>query len=264
MKISIWVLNFIQFMIVYISVFWLHHQGFIDWPVPRSFILAGLWPVISIGIAGIPWKYYNKFSLLITSKRTKTPKSTLDKKRIRKKQVNKTKPVSALIKILITILSLVYIFLLAWVSLKYQTEFIQKDPKSEYFDFRFSPNMEEDYTVEYDGVRYLKEDMSLFSGELNGGTFGEEGFYQLNYLNGKLNGDVYLWKYKCCWLKVASYKDGKLDDVYKEWYSNGQLKKRAFYTHGLKQGDWKEWGENGRLIKHWVMKNDILIHKIVN
>ena len=73
MKILIWVLNIIQFLIVYFLVFWLLHAGIIGGPGPRGLSLEGLWPAISIGIAGIPWRYYKRFSLFITSKKMKAP-----------------------------------------------------------------------------------------------------------------------------------------------------------------------------------------------
>ena len=182
-----------------------------------------------------------------------------------KKRVKRPKPMSSQSKTLITILSFVSIFIVAWGSYFIQTRFIQKQPKSKYFDFDkdFIPLMVDEYTVKVDEILYSKEDMSLYSGVVYGGKRGEE-CYQLNYLNGKLNAKVYFWKDRCCYLKVTSYKDGKLDDVYKEWYSNGQLKIRAFHANGLKQGEWLEWGKNGRLTKHWVMKNDIPIKRILN
>lgn len=71
MKILIWVLNIIQFLIVYFLVFWLLHAGIIVYPGPSDLSLEGLWPAISIGIAGIPWRYYKRFSLFIMSKRMK-------------------------------------------------------------------------------------------------------------------------------------------------------------------------------------------------
>ena len=73
MKIIIWVLNIIQFLIVYFLVFWLLHAGIIVYPGPSDLSLEGLWPAISIGIAGIPWRYYKRFSLFITSKKMKAP-----------------------------------------------------------------------------------------------------------------------------------------------------------------------------------------------
>jgi hypothetical protein len=73
MKILIWVLNSIQFLIVYFLVFWLLHVGIIVYPGPSGLSIEGLWPAISIGIAGIPWRYYKRFSLFITSKKMKAP-----------------------------------------------------------------------------------------------------------------------------------------------------------------------------------------------
>ena len=73
MKKLIWVLNIIQFLIVYFLVFWLLQAGFIVYPGPSGLSIEGLWPAISIGIAGIPWRYYKRFSLFIMSKRMKAP-----------------------------------------------------------------------------------------------------------------------------------------------------------------------------------------------
>ena len=74
MKILIWVLNIIQFIIVYFLVFSLFFTGFFQ-VIDPSIGLSGetFWPLMSIGIAGVPWKYYNRFSLFITSKKMKAP-----------------------------------------------------------------------------------------------------------------------------------------------------------------------------------------------
>lgn len=73
MRILIWFLNIIQFLIVYLLVFWLLHSGIIGDLGPSGLSGEGLWPAISIGIAAIPWRYYKRFSLFITSKRIKAP-----------------------------------------------------------------------------------------------------------------------------------------------------------------------------------------------
>ena len=74
MKILIWVLNIIQFLIVYFLVFSLFFTGVFQ-VIDPSIGLSGetFWPLMSIGIAGVPWKYYNRFSLFITSKKIKAP-----------------------------------------------------------------------------------------------------------------------------------------------------------------------------------------------
>ena len=78
MKILIWVLNIIQFIIVYFLVFSLFFTGVLQ-AIDPSIGLSGetLWPIMSIGIAGVPWKYYNRFSLFITSIRLKAPAEEL-------------------------------------------------------------------------------------------------------------------------------------------------------------------------------------------
>ena len=184
------------------------------------------------------------------------------------KRVNKTKPMSILKKILLTIISLVVIITLVFVGVDSYDDYTRHqriNPKSEYFNF---PSYYYDNgTVEVNDVRYLKKDMSLFSGKLNGQYDG--GYYEVNYLNGRLNGDYYLWDTQG-WIRITSYKDGKIDGPDKEWYPSksrsiqGQLKLIAFYNGGLKQGDWKEWLSNGLLNKHWVMKGGIAVEKIVN
>ena len=287
MKILIWVLNIIQFLIVYFLVFWLLHAGTIVYPGPSGLSLEGLWPAISIGIAGIPWRYYKRFSLFITSKKIKAPTEEVvaeeasytneKKEEIIIREVKKTKPMSILKKILVTIISLVLIIILILVGVISYEESRgdtgsnprsnpRSNPKSEHFIFpHYNYN---NGTVEVDDIRYLKKDMSLFSGKLNG-QYGKKSYYEVNYLNGRLNGDYYLWDQQG-WLKITSYKDGKIDGPDKEWYRSnsqsiqGQLKLIAFYNDGLKQGDWKEWLPNGRLNKHWVMKDGIAVEKKVN
>ena len=215
---------------------------------------------------------YESLTIIINnfllSKKLKVSNINESKEEIIIKRVNKTKPTSILKKILLTIISLIIIITLVFFGLfsyddyKRGQEF---NPKSEYFKF---PSYSHDNgTVEVDDVRYLRKDMSLFSGKLKGQY--ARGFYEVNYLNGRLNGDYYLWDSRG-WLRITSYKDGKIDGPDKEWYPSksrwiqGKLKLIAFYNGGLKQGDWKEWLLNGRLIKHWVMKDGIAVEKKVN
>ena len=165
-----------------------------------------------------------------------------------KKRVKRPKPMSSQSKTLITILSFVSIFIVAWGSYFIQTRFIQKQPKSKYFDFNknFIPLMVDEYTVKVDEILYSKEDMSLYSGVVYGGKRGEE-CYQLNYLNGKLNGKVYFWKDRCCYLKVTSYKDGKLDGPLEVFYETGQLESKRFYKNGELDGPLETYYDNGQL-----------------
>ena len=288
MKILIWVLNIIQFIIVYFLVFSLFFTGVLQ-AIDPSIGLSGetFWPLMSMGIAGVPWKYYNRFSLFITSKRLKAPaeevvveeasKSTLYKEKIIKKETykqemtnkdvkkNRTKFISILKKIFIIIISLtliVTISIIGFFEYDRYMESLKMNPESEYFDYSYKPSLYPDLTVIVDGVRYVKYDMSLFSGKLSGsysriGTL-ETKYYQKTYVNGKLNGNYYEWIYKQ-WTTRAFYKDGKLEGLRRSWFDNFQLKTEGFYENGLLQGYYKEWDKDGNLIKHTLMKDNYLV-----
>jgi len=289
MKILIWGLNIIQFLIVYFLVFYLFFSGLLEAIDPSVGLTGrGLWPAISIGLAGIPWKYYNRFSLFITSKREEPLKPIENKDLNINKEVKQSKStipskngkILVIIIIIISSILIIPVFYISYNSYYDYKNSLDQNPESEYFDFSFTPISNEN-TVKVDDVRYLKHDMSLFSGKRTG-NYGEgyeenynlNDYYELNYLDGKLNGNYYAWRsmgstrssnmINVGWNIRAYYKDGKLEGLREYWYSNDQLKSRANYKNDLKQGDWKEWDVNGKLVKHWVMKDGIAIKKTVN
>lgn len=119
-----------------------------------------------------------------------------------------------------------------------------------------------------DSLYYLRRDMSLYTGRIVSGS-RYNNFYQGTFLNGKKHGvegfnvDDFGFKYLSYYkngLKHGKWETWNID----EWRSVVQLTSRVFYENGLKQGDWKEWDKDGNLIKHWIMKDDIPIEKIVN
>lgn len=284
MKILIWVLNIIQFIIVYFLVFSLFFTGVFQ-VIDPSIGLSGetFWPLMSMGIAGLPWKYYNRFSLFITSKKIKAPteevvveeasKSKLYKEKIIKKETYKqemtnkdvkkyrTKFISILKKIFIIIISLtliVTVSIIGFFEYDRYMESLKINPESEYFDFSYKPSLYPDLTVIVDGVRYLKYDMSLFSGKLSGSMSIKsttKTYYQKKYLNGNLNDNYYEWN-SSQWTTRAFYKEGKLEGFRRTWFNNFQLKTEGFYENGLLQGYYKEWDKDGILIKHTLMKNN--------
>jgi antitoxin component YwqK of YwqJK toxin-antitoxin module len=303
MKIVVWVLNIIQFLIVYFLVFWLLHSGIIGGPGPRGLSLEGLWPAISIGIAVIPWRYYKRFSLFITSKKMKAPteevvaeeaSNTNEKKEeIIIKELKKAKPMSILKKILVTIISLVLISIVVIVgviSYENYTRYQRYNPKSENFDFQYRPN-NNNLTVEVNGLRHLKKDMSLFSGELTGfnesstsfksheDEYGrdkyvyENIYFYANYLNGKLNGKMHEWRsitktrskwgtqypsyYISGWQTKAFFKNGKEVGYSSKWHSNGQLLYKIYYKNNLKNGLYETWNSDGQLITRLHYENDL-------
>lgn len=124
-----------------------------------------------------------------------------------------------------------------------------------------------------DSLYYLRSDMSLFTGRIL--VFDGDNLFQETFLNGKKHGVVGLqnsgWessRYNDGRFHFLNYfKNGLKDGKWESWYfSDGdsfQLASRTFYEGGLKQGDWKEWDKDGNLIKHWVMKDDVPIKKII-
>ena len=119
-----------------------------------------------------------------------------------------------------------------------------------------------------DSLYYLRRDMSLYTGRIVSGSRYND-FYQETFLNGKKHGvegfnvGGYGFDY------LSYYKNGLKHGKWETWNieerrSVVQLTSRVFYENGLKQGEWKEWDKDGNLIKHWIMKDDIPIKKIVN
>jgi hypothetical protein len=123
-----------------------------------------------------------------------------------------------------------------------------------------------------DGLHYLRSDMSLYTGRVKrkSSYFRDDDlFYKTTYLNGKQHGvegmyvDFYGFEF------LSYHKNGLKHGKWETWHLEEQshatqLTSRVFYENDLKQGEWKEWDNEGNLIKHWIMKDDIPIEKIVN
>lgn len=123
-----------------------------------------------------------------------------------------------------------------------------------------------------DSLYYLRSDMSLYTGRRvsRDNYFSTNDlFYQETFLNGKKHGveGIYVNYYGFDYLSY--YKNGLKHGKWETWNieerrSVVQLTSRVFYENNLKQGEWKKWDNDGNLIKHWIMKDDIPIEKIVN
>jgi hypothetical protein len=127
-------------------------------------------------------------------------------------------------------------------------------------------------TKSNDSLHYLRSDMSLYTGRKisKSDYFGDNDlFYQETYLNGKLHGVAGMYVRDYGFDFLSYYKNGLKHGKWETWNLEKwprvvQLTSRVFYENNLKQGEWKEWDNKGNLIKHWIMKNDIPIEKIVN
>tara|TARA_B110000967_G_C18431450_1_gene338737 strand:+ start:72 stop:551 length:480 start_codon:yes stop_codon:yes gene_type:complete len=80
MKALVWGLNIVQFLVVYLFAFALFRYGIFELLPPETGLTArGVWPAASIGIAFLPWKFYNRFSNYLISffKSTDIPKTNI-------------------------------------------------------------------------------------------------------------------------------------------------------------------------------------------
>jgi len=135
------------------------------------------------------------------------------------------------------------------------------------------PTVDEELVIESnDGLHYLRSDMSLYTGRKTDRSsyFGDyDLFHQITYLNGKKHGVEGMYVKYCGFKFLSYYKNGLKHGKWERWNLEerpyaAQLTSRVFYENDLKQGEWKEWDNEGNLIKHWIMKDDIPIEKIVN
>jgi antitoxin component YwqK of YwqJK toxin-antitoxin module len=55
----------------------------------------------------------------------------------------------------------------------------------------------------------------------------------------------------------ASYLDGQIDGVERQWHDNGQLRSEQHYAHGLRHGPRYDWDSQGRLRKEEHYTDDL-------
>mgnify|MGYP001254268491 CR=1 FL=1 len=80
MKALVWVLNIIQFLIAYFISYALYFYGILELLPPETGLIGkGVWPAAAIGMALLPWKYYNRLSNYIIAQTTniKAPKTNI-------------------------------------------------------------------------------------------------------------------------------------------------------------------------------------------
>lgn len=80
MKALVWVLNIIQFLIAYFISYALYFYGILELLPPETGLIGkGVWPAAAIGMALLPWKYYNRLSNYIISQITniEAPKTNM-------------------------------------------------------------------------------------------------------------------------------------------------------------------------------------------
>ncbi len=187
------------------------------------------------------------------------------------------KKILSLLKKYYKIISLVIIVVSAAVTIiQFSDDLIPKslnppDP-FDWSDDNHSTAYSSDVTMSNDGLYYRRSDMSLYTGRITSEFRYFEynnGFYQETFLNGKKHGVQGLYVSGYGFESLSYYKNGLKHGKWETWNLEErptvvQLTSRVFYENDLKQGEWKEWDNDGNLIKHWIMKDNIPIEKIVN
>lgn len=108
MKAIVWFLNIVQFLIAYFISYALYFYGILELLPPETGLIGkGVWPAAAIGMALLPWKYYNRLSNYIIAQITniKTPEINVS---------NKTTPKQS---------KLLYTFFFGYAALKWRRLF---------------------------------------------------------------------------------------------------------------------------------------------
>ena len=70
---------------------------------------------------------------------------------------------------------------------------------------------------------------------------------EVNYVEGKIQGDRKIF-YPSGKLHIQrDYQNGKPEGQHSEYYDTGELKERGMYENGLKEGVWKVFYKNGKI-----------------
>lgn len=90
-------------------------------------------------------------------------------------------------------------------------------------------------------------------------TYIKTPLIEKTYKDGKLDGLYREWYPNGQLFYEKTYKDGQLDGLYRRWYSNGQLWDECTFKDGKLDGISREWYPNGRLSFEYTHKDDNLI-----
>ena len=107
MKALVWVLNIIQFLIAYFISYALYFYGILELLPPETGLIGkGVWPAAAIGMALLPWKYYNRLSNYIIAQIT-----NIEAPEIKVSNMSKPKPKPS---------KLLYTFFFGYAALKWR------------------------------------------------------------------------------------------------------------------------------------------------
>ena len=112
--------------------------------------------------------------------------------------------------------------------------------------------------IEKDGLKYHPDTKELYSGKVFKNRMGGKTEFEGSYKDGKREGKWTEWYKNGLKEKEVTYKDGKIDGLLTSWYEDGQKRLEATYKDGKLNGKWISWYENGQkkqeaTYKYWEL-----------
>ena len=97
-----------------------------------------------------------------------------------------------------------------------------------------------------EGVTYLKNSDSPYTGKVFEFHYNGQKKSEGNYKDGKRDGPVVVWHENGQKHVEAGYKDGKYDGFWTMWYEKGQKNSEVNFKDGKPDGLTVSWHENGQ------------------
>ena len=117
--------------------------------------------------------------------------------------------------------------------------------------------------LEYrNGVAYLPNEETPFTGRAEGFYDNGQEMYEYNYKDGELDGRQTGWYENGQREQEENYKDGKEDGPYTGWHENGQKRMEVSFKDGDPDGLSTGWYKNGQKQRESRWKNGKLMSAV--
>jgi antitoxin component YwqK of YwqJK toxin-antitoxin module len=140
------------------------------------------------------------------------------------------------------------------------TKVVKKDAEGKMLEEGFLRNgMKDGQWITYDAAKGSVQNIdSYVDGKLNGYSFmfSSRGYIeeQSGFINNELEGKHFTYRYGRP-KSEASYKNGKMDGIQREYYDNGKLQQETEFKNGIQDGVYKYYSDDGILRMSYVYKN---------
>ena len=100
--------------------------------------------------------------------------------------------------------------------------------------------------IEEDGLMYHPDTKELYSGNVFKKYLGGKSQLEGSYKDGKRDGLWTEWFRDGQKWEEGTYKDGKIDGLFTTWYENGQKEREGTFKDGKEDGLSFRWYDNGQ------------------